>query len=81
MRYCMLGNKRIGECAEYLTFITITGDSEAAIKMRYGDENIWLTQEMMAQFYSVETHTVNEHIKKVFWMTDSRKQQLFGKSE
>ena len=34
--------------------------------MRYEDENIWLTQRMMAELYGVETHTINEHIKKVF---------------
>lgn len=37
--------------------------------MRYQDENIWLTQRMMATLYSVEVPTINEHIKKVF--TDS----------
>ncbi len=34
--------------------------------MRYEDENIWLTQKMMAALYGVEIHTINEHIKKVF---------------
>lgn len=52
--------------AEYLTFIAATGDSQESIEMRYENENIWLTQKMMAQLYGVEVHTVNEHIKKVF---------------
>lgn len=52
--------------AEYLTFIAATGDSQESIEMRYEDENIWLTQKMMAQLYGIEVHTVNEHIKKVF---------------
>lgn len=52
--------------AEYLTFIAATGDSQESIEMRYEDENIWLTQKMMAQLYGVEVHTVNEHIKKIF---------------
>ena len=34
--------------------------------MRYEDENIWLTQKMMATLYDVELSTINEHIKKVF---------------
>lgn len=52
--------------AEYLTFAATTGGSEDAIEMRYEDENIWLTQKMMAQLYDVEVHTINEHIKKIF---------------
>ncbi len=30
--------------AEYLTFVSSTGNAEQAIEMRYEDENIWLTQ-------------------------------------
>ena len=52
--------------AEYLTFIAATGDSEQSFEMRYEDENIWLTQKMLATLYDVEIHTINEHIKKVF---------------
>lgn len=59
--------------AEYLTFVAATGGSEDAIEMRYEDENIWLTQKMMAQLYDVEVHTINEHIKKVF--TDDELQE------
>lgn len=52
--------------AAYLTFVAANGGSEDAIEMRYEDENIWLTQKMMAQLYDVEVHTINEHIKKIF---------------
>ena len=34
--------------AEYLTFVASTGESDASFEMRYEDENIWLTQKMMA---------------------------------
>ena len=34
--------------------------------MRYEDENIWLTQKMMAQLYDVSLPTINEHIKKIY---------------
>jgi hypothetical protein len=34
--------------AEYLTFIAAVGSSQASVEMRYEDENIWLTQKMMA---------------------------------
>jgi len=52
--------------AEYLTFIASTGDSQDSFEMRYEDENIWLTQKMLATLYDVETHTINYHIKKIF---------------
>ena len=32
--------------------------------MRYEDENIWLTQKMMAALYDVDVRTINEHIKE-----------------
>lgn len=50
--------------AEYLTFVASTGDSDESIEMRYEDENIWLTQKMMAVLYDVGLPTINEHIKK-----------------
>ena len=34
--------------AEYLTFVAATGDNPTSVEMRYEDENIWLTQKMMA---------------------------------
>lgn len=34
--------------------------------MRYEDENIWLTQKMMAELYDVDVRTINEHIKKIY---------------
>lgn len=52
--------------AEYLTFVAATGDSKESIEMRYEDENIWLTQKMMAILYNVDVRTVNEHLKKIF---------------
>ena len=52
--------------AEYLTFVAATGDNSTSIEMRYEDENIWLTQKLMAILYDVEVNTINEHIKKIF---------------
>ena len=34
--------------AEYLTYVVSVGDQQDSIEMRYKDENIWLTQKMMA---------------------------------
>ncbi|HAV91207.1 MAG TPA: cell filamentation protein Fic [Eubacterium sp.] len=52
--------------AEYLTYVASVGDSTDSIEMRYEDENIWLTQKMMATLYDVETNTINYHVKKIF---------------
>lgn len=52
--------------AEYLTFVASTGDNSESFEMRYEDENIWLTQKMMAELYNVDVRTVNYHIGKVF---------------
>ena len=51
--------------AEYLTFVASTGDSDESVEMRYEDENIWLTQKMMAVLYDVSVPTINEHIKNI----------------
>ena len=52
--------------AEYLTYVAATGDPQDSIEMRYEDENIWLTQKMMATLYDVGLPTINEHIKKIY---------------
>ena len=51
--------------AEYLTFIAASGDNPQSIEMRYEDENVWLTQRMMAELYDVDVRTINEHIQKI----------------
>lgn len=52
--------------AEYLTYVASVGGEESSMEMRYEDENIWLTQKMMAVLYDVSIPTINEHIKKVY---------------
>lgn len=51
--------------AEYLTFIASAGDSEEAEEMRYEDENIWLTQKLMAEIYDVSVPAINQHLKRL----------------
>ena len=50
--------------AEYLTFITASGESD--VNTIYADDDVWLSQKMMGLLYDVETHTINYHIKKIF---------------
>ena len=52
--------------AEYLTFVAATGGSNESVEVRYEDENIWITQKMLAVLYEVEPNTINYHIKKIF---------------
>ena len=52
--------------AEYLTFVASTGESDASFEMRYEDENIWLTQKMMAALYDVSVAAINQHLKRIF---------------
>jgi len=52
--------------AEYLTYTASTGGSEDSMEMRYENENIWLTQRMMAELYGVSVSAVNQHLKTIF---------------
>ena len=52
--------------AEYLTYVAAIGDNPEAIEVRYEDENIWLTQKMLATLYDVTTSAINQHIKTIY---------------
>ena len=62
-------NKEItirSSAAEYLTFVAATGDRQDSFEMRYEDENIWLTQKMMAVLYDISVAAINQHIQKIY---------------
>lgn len=66
---CKKKNDKItirSSAAEYLTYVASVGDQQNSIEMRYEDENIWLTQKMMATLYDVSLPTINAHIKKIY---------------
>ena len=52
--------------AEYLTYVASTGDAPESYEMRYENENIWLTQRMMAELYGVDVRTINDHLHKIY---------------
>jgi hypothetical protein len=52
--------------AEYLTFVAAGGDLEASVEMRYEDENVWLTQKIMAELYDVSVPAINQHLKRLY---------------
>ena len=53
--------------AEYLTFVAASGTG--GVEAVYADENVWLSQKMMAELYDVDVRTINYHLKTIF--TDS----------
>lgn len=54
--------------AEYLTFIAASG--QGGVQAVYANENIWLTQKLMAELYGVDVRTVNYHLKTIFSDTE-----------
>ena len=52
--------------AEYLSYVASVGDQPLSVELRYEDENIWLTQRLMAELYGVEKSTISEHVTKIF---------------
>lgn len=52
--------------AEYLTFASAIGDQPDSVELRYQDENLWLTQRLMAELYGVDVPTINYHIQQIY---------------
>ena len=52
--------------AQFLTYVASTGAGGEKYEIRYEDENIWMSQKMLALVYGVEVNSVNYHIKKIF---------------
>ena len=57
-------NLPVSAAVEYLTFVA--GSGESSVEVRYQEENIWLTQKMMAELYGVDRSVITKHLKKVF---------------
>ncbi|MCL4756753.1 MAG: virulence RhuM family protein [Rhodocyclaceae bacterium] len=43
-----------------------TGGGSASVEMRYEDENLWLTQKMMATLYDVSVPAISQHLKRIY---------------
>jgi len=50
--------------AEFLIFTSQSGEN--GIEVRVQDENIWLTQKLIAKLFDVKIPTINEHLKNIF---------------
>jgi hypothetical protein len=50
--------------AEFLIFSSQAG--EEGIEVRIADENVWLTQKLIAKLFEVEINTINYHLKEIY---------------
>ncbi|MDR3169928.1 MAG: hypothetical protein LBU27_09690 [Candidatus Peribacteria bacterium] len=51
--------------AQYLTFVAGLGEADQTLEIRYEDENIRLTQKMMAALYDVSIPAINQHLQQL----------------
>jgi hypothetical protein len=57
--------KLSSSAAQYLTFIASIGEQTQSIEMEYEEENIRLTQKMMAALYDVSVPAINQHLQQL----------------
>lgn len=60
-------NKKLiirNSAAEFLIFTSQAG--EDGIEVRVQDENVWLTQKLIAKLFDVRIPTINEHLKNIY---------------
>jgi hypothetical protein len=65
--------------AEYLTYIAATGGDSENLEILYQDENIWLTQKMMAALYDVTVSAINQHLKTIYDDTELQREATIKK--
>jgi len=65
--------------AEYLTYIAATGGDSENLEILYQDENIWLTQKMMAALYDVTVSAINQHLKTIYDDTELQRETTIKK--
>ena len=52
--------------AQFLTYVASTGAGDERFEIRYENENIWMSQKMLAAVYGVEIPNIAYHLRKVF---------------
>ena len=50
--------------AEFLIFTSQSGEDSIEVKVQ--DENVWLTQKLIAELFGKSVSTINEHIKNIY---------------
>jgi len=68
--------------AEFLIFTSQSGAD--GIEVKVVDENVWLTQKLIAELFGKSVSTINEHIKNIYSddeLSESDTMNKFGNSE
>ena len=52
--------------AQFLTYVASVGNVDERYEIRYEDDNIWMSQKMLAQVYGVEVPNIAYHLRKIF---------------
>lgn len=52
--------------AQFITYIASAGVSNEKYELRYEDENIWMSQKMLAAVYGVEIPNIAYHLRKLY---------------
>lgn len=52
--------------AQFITYVASVGESYEKYELRYENENIWMSQKMLAQVYGVEVPNIAYHLRKLF---------------
>ena len=63
--------------AEFLIFTSQAGND--GIEVRVEDENVWLTQKLIARLFDVHVATINEHLKNIFDSDELDKKSVIRK--
>ena len=63
--------------AEFLIFTSQAGEN--GIEVRVEDENIWLTQKLIAKLFGVGINTINYHLKEIFKDKELREDAVIRK--
>ncbi|MFH1030585.1 MAG: RhuM family protein [bacterium] len=60
-------NKKLAIRNSTAEFLIFTSQAEEdGIEVRVEDENVWLTQKLIAKLFDVAIPTINEHLKNIF---------------
>ena len=52
--------------AQFITYVASVGESHEQYELRYENENIWMSQKMLAAVYGVEVPNIAYHLRKLF---------------
>ena len=56
--------KKEAEKSQIVIYQTL--EDENKIRVRIEDENVWLTQKLIAELFNVDVRTVNEHLGNIY---------------